>query len=258
VSTVRLAVLAGLAGAALAVGCGGGERQPNSLQGAEVDAPVTQTTATAPTPTTATAQTPAPPKPDGPLGARLQRKVQLRDAPGGKVLADLATKTRWGSPRVLAVTEQRDGWIGVLSEHIPGKVGWIPKDAAELLLEPWSLRIDLSARRVTVSHEGKVVRRVTVAIGSAGSPTPTGRFGVTDTLRLTGGGPYGCCAIAITARQRNIPQGWTGGDRVAIHGTSDPSSIGRAVSHGCLRTAEDDLRWMLARIPLGAHVDIVA
>ena len=68
----------------------------------------------------------------------------------------------------------------------------------------------------------------------------------------------GAAAIALTARQKNIPQGWTGGDRVAIHGTDSPSSIGKAVSHGCLRTAEDDLRWLLARIPLGSHVEIVA
>jgi lipoprotein-anchoring transpeptidase ErfK/SrfK len=159
---------------------------------------------------------------------------------------------------VLAVVEQRTGWLGVLTEQRPGKVAWIPGDAAELLLEPWSLRIDLSQRRVTVSHEGEVVRRFDVGIGAPGSPTPTGRFGVTDTLRLTGGSPYGCCAIALTARQRDIPQGWTGGDRVAIHGTDNPSSIGKAVSHGCLRTAEDDLRWLLARIPLGSHVEIVA
>jgi hypothetical protein len=256
VSRIRPAVVAALAALALTAGCGGGDRQPDSLQGAEIEPPAT--TATSPAATASTVPPSAPPKAEGPLGARLERKVALRDAPGGKILAGLATKTRWGSPRVLAVTAQRDGWLGVLTEHRPGKVGWIPADAAELLLEPWSLRIDLSARRITVSHQGKVVRRVTAAIGAPGSPTPTGKFGVTDTLRLTGGGPYGCCAIALTARQRSIPQGWTGGDRVAIHGTTSPSSIGRAVSHGCLRTAENDLRWMLARIPLGTHVEIVA
>ena len=251
--THRLALLAAVSTAALLAGCGGA-RSPDPLQGADVTPPA----ATAPE-TTATAP---PAKSDagnaGPLGARLKRRVALRTAPDGKIIAALDTKTRWGSPRVLAVVEQRNGWLGVLTEHEPGKVGWIPGDAAELLLEPWSLHIDLSARRVAVSHEGKVVRRFTVGIGAPGSQTPTGRFGVTDTLRLTGGGPYGCCAIALTARQDDIPQGWTGGDRVAIHGTNDPSSIGKAVSHGCLRTAEDDLRWLLARIPLGSHVEIVA
>jgi hypothetical protein len=245
-----LAVLAALLGAALISGCGGGDRSPDPQQGAEVDPP--------PTPTTATVAPEAPPKPQGPLGARLERKVALREAPGGKIIGNLETKTRWGSPRVLAVVEQRTGWLGVLSERIPAKVGWIPGDAAELLLEPWSLRIDLSARRMTVLRDGKVVRRIRVAVGTPGTPTPKGRFGVTDTLRLTGAGPYGCCAIALTARQRSIPQGWTGGDRIAIHGTNSPSSIGRAASHGCLRTAEPDLRWLLARLPLGSHVNIVA
>ena len=224
--------------------------RPDSLEGAEVEPPV---------PTTRTQAAPAPSgEAEGPLGARLRREVSLRAAPGGRIIASLATKTRWGSPRVLAVTERREGWLGVLSERIPGRVGWIPADAAELLLEPWSLRIDLSARRITVSRDGKVVRRIRAAIGAPDTPTPTGRFAVTDTLRLVGDGPYGCCAIALTARQRNIPQGWTGGDRVAIHGTNQPSSIGRAASNGCLRTAEGDLRWLLARIPLGTHVRIVA
>ncbi len=254
----RLAMLAALLVTALLAGCGSG-RSPDSLQGADVDPPAASTS---PPTTAAAATTPAAPKPDaeadGPLGAKLKRKVALRDAPQGKIIASLGTKTRWGSPRVLAVVEQRTGWLGVLTEHEPGKVGWIPGDSAELLLEPWSLRIDLSARRVTVRHEGEVVRQFKVGIGAPASPTPTGRFGVTDTLRLTGGSPYGCCAIALTARQPKIPQGWTGGDRVAIHGTDDPSSIGKAVSHGCLRTAEADLRWLLARIPLGSHVEIVA
>jgi hypothetical protein len=248
----RRVVLGALAGALLAAGCGG-EGKPDSLQGADVTPP----SATPPAATAATTPAPVPAKPKGPLGARLTRKVALRDAPGGKLISDLQTKTRWGSPRVLAVVKRRPGWLGVLTEQRPGRVGWIPAGAAELLLEPWSLHIDLSARRIVVRHDGKVVRRITTAVGAPSSSTPTGSFGVTDTLRLTGGGPYGCCAIALTARQPNIPQGWTGGDRVAIHGTDQPASIGRAVSHGCLRTKEDDLRWLLARIPLGTHVEIV-
>jgi lipoprotein-anchoring transpeptidase ErfK/SrfK len=254
-SARRRQLLAALGAGALALaGCGGGN-QPASQEGADVG--------TAPVPTTATTAPPADTQPQqaadqGPLGARLERKVSLRSSPGGKMLGTLETKTRWGSPRVLAVVEQRDGWLGVLSERIPGEVGWIPSDAVELLREPWSLRIDLSDREIAVSREGEVVRRIRVAVGAPGSPTPKGRFGVTDTLRLTGGGPYGCCAIALTARQRNIPQGWTGGDRVAIHGTNEPGSIGRAASHGCLRTREEDLKWLLERLPLGSHVEIVA
>jgi hypothetical protein len=249
---VSVRAWAGLAAAVAVamVGCGGDDVRPKSLEGAEVTPP--------PVPTTATTPAPAPSDdPEGPLGARLRRTVSLYDKPDGRVLAKLTTKTRWGSPRILAVTERREGWLGVLSERIPGRVGWIPSGQAELLLEPWSLRIDISARRLTVRRDGKVVRRIRVAVGAPSTPTPTGRFAVTDTLRLIGDGPYGCCAIALTARQRNVPQGWTGGDRVAIHGTNRPGSVGQAASAGCLRAGEADLRWLLARIPLGSHVRIV-
>jgi hypothetical protein len=209
---------------------------------------------------TTTATTPAPaPADQGPLGARLERKVALRETPGGKILATVGTKTRWGSPRILGVVDRTDGWLRVLSERLPnGRSGWIAAGDAELLREPWTVDVDLSARRAVVRQDGKVRRTFTVAIGAPGTTTPTGRFAVTDTLRLVGQGPYGCCAIALTATQPNIPQGWAGGDRIAFHGTTAPSTIGQAASHGCLRTAEDDLRWMLGRIPLGASVRITA
>jgi lipoprotein-anchoring transpeptidase ErfK/SrfK len=251
---VRRLGWAALAAVAVAVaGCGGGSGnvKPKAQEGADVTPPAVATTATVPAPAPSD-------DPQGPLGARLRRTVALRDKPGGKVLGQITTKTRWGSPRILAVTDRKEGWLGVLSERVPGKVGWIPSESAELLLEPWTLQVDLSARRLTVRRDGRVVRRVRVAIGAPGTATPRGRFAVTDTLRLVGDGPYGCCAIALTARQRDIPQGWTGGDRVAIHGTNSPGSIGRAASHGCLRAGEGDLRWLLARIPLGTHVRIVS
>ena len=37
------------------------------------------------------------------------------------------------------------------------------------------------------------------------------------------GAYYGCCILALTGHQTNPPPGWTGGDRLAIHGTDAPS-----------------------------------
>jgi len=95
---------------------------------------------------------------------------------------------------------------------------------------------------------------VRVAVGRPGSPTPLGTFSVTDKLR--GGGYYGCCIIAISATQPKLPRGWNGGNRMAIHGTSAPGSIGRAASAGCVRAADGDLRAIWGRIPLGTPVRI--
>jgi len=198
--------------------------------------------------------------PAEPLGARLLRRTQLRTSPGGRVVATIGTRTEFKSKRVLAVVERRKGWIGVLSEKMPNSVaGWIPSSAAELRHEPYALEVDLSKRRVTVRREGRVLRILRVVVGRPGTETPTGRFGVTDTLRIgRGANAYGCCAIAFTARQADVPQGWTGGDRVAIHGTGDVAAIGTAASAGCLRAINDDMRWLMKRVRLGAPVVIHA
>jgi lipoprotein-anchoring transpeptidase ErfK/SrfK len=196
-----------------------------------------------------------------PLGARLVRRAQLRESPGGRVVTTLATKTEYGSDRVLAVVAREPGWYGVLSESMPNsRAGWIPQDAVSLRYEPYRLRIDLSERRLVVRLHGRVVRRIAVAVGRPGVDTPTGRFGITDSLRVSGdgNGPYGCCAIALTGRQPNIPQGWTGGDRIAIHGTSNEATIGTAASSGCVRVGERDIRWLMSRLPLGTTVRIRA
>lgn len=198
--------------------------------------------------------------PAGPLAARIERRTQLRERPGGRVVASIGTTTGYGSERVLAVVARRDGWLGVLSDHVPNsRAAWIPADSARLVHEPYRLDVDLSERRLTVRRDGRVVRRITVAIGAPGTATPTGRFAITDALRITKAHPeYGCCALALTGRQPHLPQGWTTSDRLAIHGTSDVGGIGDAVSNGCLHAGEADMRWLMRRVTLGAEVLIRA
>ena len=45
---------------------------------------------------------------------------------------------------------------------------------------------------------------------------------------------------------------------MAIHGTSQPGSVGYAVSLGCLRAGEADVRRLVRTVPLGAPVHIHA
>jgi len=46
------------------------------------------------------------------------------------------------------------------------------------------------------------------------------------------------------------------GDGFGIHGTDDPESVGRAVTHGCLRLGDADLAWVYAHVPTGTRVYI--
>jgi lipoprotein-anchoring transpeptidase ErfK/SrfK len=60
--------------------------------------------------------------------------------------------------------------------------------------------------------------------------------------------------LALSGHQNNLPAGWIGGNRIAIHGT--PGSVGGAESHGCLRASDPDMIALFARVPLGAPVFI--
>jgi hypothetical protein len=46
------------------------------------------------------------------------------------------------------------------------------------------------------------------------------------------------------------------GSGYLIHGTPDESSIGRAVTHGCIRLADGDITWMYQNVPPGTPVFI--
>lgn len=200
-------------------------------------------------------------RPRGRLTVHVTRTVALRTRPGGPVVARIRPRTEFGSPTVLPVVARRHGWLGVLTTALPnGRVGWLAAGAA---LVPhrtrWSVVASLRRREVVVRRGGRVVQRFPVAIGGPSTPTPTGRFAVTDKLYTRNpSSPYGCCILALSARQPHVPQGWGGGDRIAIHATNLPETIGAAASLGCLRAPSEAIRRAVATIPLGTIVTIRA
>jgi lipoprotein-anchoring transpeptidase ErfK/SrfK len=176
------------------------------------------------------------------------------------VIAHVSSTTQFGSGTTLAVAASRGRWIGVTSTDIPnGTLGWLKRDGLRTSTTHASIRIDLSQRSLELRDGRRVVRRASVGIGRPGSPTPTGRFSVTDEMPGSRYSAfYGCCIVALSGHQVNTPPGWQGGDRLAIHGTNDPGSIGVPSSAGCLHADADDLRLLMRRVPLGAPVFIRA
>jgi lipoprotein-anchoring transpeptidase ErfK/SrfK len=183
-------------------------------------------------------------------------KLVLRARPGGRVAARVGRSTPFGSPLTLGVVRVRGDWLGVTTPLRPnGRLAWVRSDSVRLSATRVSLILDRSARRLYLKVGDRIVRRMPVAVGRPDSPTPVGRFAVTDKL-FSRVSYYGCCAIALSATQPRLPSGWNGGNRVAIHGTNQPSSIGTAASAGCPRAREHDLRYLLGVVPLGAPVFI--
>jgi hypothetical protein len=193
---------------------------------------------------------------------RRGRSVVLRRSPGGGALKRVGWRTEFGSPRTFAVQARRGPWLGVTAAQRPnGRLAWVDGRSRALVASRtrWSLRADLSRRRVEVRHGTRVVRRFTVAVGRAGHPTPPGRFALTDKIDARRyGGTYGCCILALSGHQPALPEGWPGGDRLALHGTAAVASVGSAASTGCLRARDADLRPLTRRLPLGTPVFIRA
>ena len=174
----------------------------------------------------------------------------VRARPNGRVLGTLPGRTPLGTPTWLwAVAFSRNyGWARVaLPWHPNGRTGWVRTRGHRVVHTRIWVQADLSRRRVMLMHGARVVRSFPAAIGAPDSPTPIGRFSVTDPIS-TGdpSGPYGWYAFGLSGHQPNLPPGWTGGDQLAIHGTNDPASIGTRASAGCLRVSAAAL-WVLKR-----------
>jgi lipoprotein-anchoring transpeptidase ErfK/SrfK len=160
---------------------------------------------------------------------------------------------------VLPVVGRRAGWLAVITPELAnGRVGWIRARGVTFLRNAYTVRISLHRREAVVLRGARAVQRFTVGIGGPGSPTPVGRYAVTDRLYMRGTRAYGCCVLALSGHQPRTPPEWTGGDRLAIHGTDEPSTVGRAASLGCLRARRADALRLVRTVPLGTPVLIAA
>lgn len=185
--------------------------------------------------------------------------VPLRSAPGGEVIAELGPETEFGSDIVVPVMERRRAWLAVQTPLVANReVGWIRHEPGkmELVWTKYALHVDLSARRLRITYGKANVSDHVVTVGASGSDTPTGRFAVTDSITFTDSPWYGCCALALNGHQTQLPLGWIGGDRIAIHGTD--GGVGYAESHGCIRATDETMLELFERVPLGTPVFIRA
>lgn len=77
-------------------------------------------------------------------------------------------------------------------------------------------------------------------------PTPQGNWTVVSKALNPGG------AFGVRWMRLSIPWGSYG-----IHGTNNPKSIGKAVSHGCVRLYNEEIIKVYDRTPVGTPVSII-
>ena len=173
-------------------------------------------------------------------------------------------ETRFGGPQV-ARRSSRGAATGSAS-----CTTWLPTAApagspptrSRLLREPWRDRgrpLASGWPRVRRDGRGRAPLRGRRS-GAPGTPTPLGRFAVTDRLIPAPGSPYGCCILALTGRQPNLPAGLDGRrpPRDPRHADERASTSARRRAPAACASRERDLRWLMRRLPAGTRVDIKA
>lgn len=156
----------------------------------------------------------------------------------------VSTDGRWGLVDLPYTWPRREGWI---------RIKGLSRDTTRVQVE-----VDLSHHMVIVRRFGKVLFRAPAATGASYSPTPVGEYFVTDRVPFGAGSALGSFAFGISGIQPRLPAGWSGGNQLAIHGTNNPSSIGRSVSAGCVRVSESTLHRLRPLLVYGTPVIVHA
>ncbi|AWB45333.1 hypothetical protein DCC85_14610 [Paenibacillus sp. CAA11] len=103
--------------------------------------------------------------------------------------------------------------------------------------------VDLSDRMLYLLDNNIVVRSFPVGIGRMVTQTPSGEYTIIN-KQPNPGGPFGVMWMGLSK------------PHYGIHGTNDPSSIGKEVSHGCIRMHNADVLTLSGLVPLNTRVTI--
>lgn len=201
------------------------------------------------------------PQPRRHLLAAIPQDLPITATPGGeRIVGEMPAVSPYlgTSHKAWVLEETPNGRYGrvTVPYSAPVRTGWIDLKGAELSRTAYSVHADLSEHTIVVKRLDGAIMRISAATGAAGSPTPTGRYFVVDLVPIPEGGSFGTYAFGLSGIQPNLPDGWTGGNQLAIHGTSDPGSIGTSASAGCLRVSERALDRLKPVLRLGTPVVI--
>jgi hypothetical protein len=167
----------------------------------------------------------------------------------------LGRQTEHGLPRVFLVAAQEgDKWKVLLPVRPNGSVGWVRAADVDVHQVNYWVRVQTATHTVTVGNGDQLVLQEPVATGTGGTPTPQGTFYILELVRPLAQ-PYLGPFAYTTSAHSDVLYSFMGGDgTVAIHGTDNPGSIGRAVSHGCIRMSNSGITTLSRLLPLGTPV----
>jgi lipoprotein-anchoring transpeptidase ErfK/SrfK len=204
------------------------------------------------------------PKAHSAAWAPVRRRTVARRAPGGAPIARVGRRTPEGTTNLLEIVgRRRDAagrlWARVRLAVLPnGTTGWVPRSSlGGITTVRTHLYVDLRARTATLMRGERVVLRAPVGVGRPGATTPTGRFYIRNRLTTLRSPAYGPVAFGTSARSADLTD-WPAGGYIGIHGTDRPDLVPGAVSHGCIRMRNADVRRLARHMPVGTPVTVRA
>ncbi|WP_020616910.1 L,D-transpeptidase [Paenibacillus daejeonensis] len=129
------------------------------------------------------------------------------------------------------------------NQSSPVQGRWL--QALQLPEQPLRIVVDTEQYRLAVISGDVIVR--SYAIGLGGDKTPTGSFTITEKVKNPNGrdnGEFGSRGMTLS------------NTLYAIHGTDEPSSIGKDLSLGCVRMGKADVEELYDLVPIGTTVTI--
>ncbi|WP_347489658.1 L,D-transpeptidase family protein [Desulfoscipio sp. XC116] len=107
------------------------------------------------------------------------------------------------------------------------------------------LSINTVTRKLHYYNGEHLIKEYPIAVGKPSTPTPPGNYKIKNKM-VNPGGVLGTRWMGLT-----IP-----GGNYGIHGNNNPSSIGQAVSLGCIRMHNYHVEELFPQVPIGTPVHI--
>ncbi|MCW5721391.1 MAG: L,D-transpeptidase [Devosia sp.] len=168
-----------------------------------------------------------------------QQRVYNFDTSMWEVKSEVQTRSRGGSPIKKQIVDYE-------TRHKPG-----------------TLVIETSERRLYLVLEGGKAMRYGIGVGRDGF-TWSGTHRITRKAEWPGWTPPPAMRKRVPDLPAYMPGGpdnplgaralYIGSTLYRVHGTSEPWSIGQAVSSGCIRLTNDDITDLYERVQVGATI----
>lgn len=103
--------------------------------------------------------------------------------------------------------------------------------------------VSTSQHQLKLFDGNRLIKAYPIGVGKILSPTPSGTYTIIN-KQHNPGEPFGVLWMGLSK------------PHYGIHGTNNPASIGKYISHGCIRMFNHDVLELSSRVPIGTRVAI--